>query len=290
MARFDNVKFINRLAYLIGGLAVFVLIFSFINYGVNNWFLVNKVTITGNMEHVDEGELTYIAQKRVQGNLFTLDINDIQNDFRRIPWVKHVTVYREFPNSITIGVSEYSAVARIGDDGLISADGQIFTGNVDSQKLPLFSAPEQNISEALADYKLINRMLAPRKVEITKLSINGLGITKLELSNNLRIVICGASIESQMQVMNQYWDKLYDVNPGLNYVNMCYKNALAINAINKPAASGVVSIRKSASGVISVRKTGSGVISVHRTGTSSQSSQKTVAPIANAEQNQEEVK
>ena len=43
MGILDNVKVINRLAYLIGGLAVFLLLFSFIDYGVNNWFLIRYV-------------------------------------------------------------------------------------------------------------------------------------------------------------------------------------------------------------------------------------------------------
>jgi cell division protein FtsQ len=182
-------------------------------------------------------QLSLVASNNVEGNLFTLDINDLQEEFRQIPWVKQVTIFREFPNSITVGVSEYTAVAKLGANRLISADGKVFNGTANSM-LPVFTAPEQNISEALTDYQLIGRILHDRQVQINKLAINGLGITKVDFSNNLHVVICGTDIEGQVKLLDQYWDKLYDLNPGLSYVNMCYKNALAINEI-KPTASGV---------------------------------------------------
>lgn len=232
MGIFDNVKFINRLAYLLGGLAVFILLFSFIDYMVNNWFEIEKVTVTGNMEHINQNELSSLAQNDVHGNLFTLDINDLQDEFRQIPWVKHVTISREFPTGISVGLTEYSAVAKIGGRKLISADGKIFKGT-ESSDLPVFDAPMQNISEALIDYQLIGRILNKREVRVESLSINGLGITKIDFSNNLKVIICGTEIENQLKLLDQYWDKLYELNPGLNYVNMCYKNALAINAIKK---------------------------------------------------------
>ncbi len=45
--------------------------------------------------------------------------------------------------------------------------------------------------------------------------------------------MCGSNIASQMERLDQYWDKLYTINPGLNYINMCYKDALAINDVVK---------------------------------------------------------
>ena len=236
MVILDNVKTTNRLAYLIGSMAVFILLLSFIDYAVSNWFVIEKVTITGNMDHINPKQLNYVAENKIQGNLFTLDINELQDEFRQIPWVKHITIYREFPNSITVGVSEYNAVARLGNDGLISADGKIFSGT-EADDLPVFNVPSQNISEALTDYQLISKLLHKRQVVVKQLDINGLGITKVDLSNNLHIIICGTEIENQIKLLDQYWDKLYQVNPGLNYVNMCYKNALAINSISKPVVA-----------------------------------------------------
>lgn len=234
MVFFDNIKFINRLAYLVGGLAIAILGFSVINYAINNWFVVENVIITGNIEHVDLKSLTLVAQEKIRDNLFTLDIEEIQDDFRHIPWVKHVTVMRDFPHSLLIGVDEYSAIARWGDEGLIASDGNVFNGNDANKELPVFYVAQPNVSEAISDLNMINSMLGKHNVHLTELNLYGFGITKFILSNQLKITICGSEIESQIVLLNKYWDKLYELNPGLNYVNMCYKNAMAINqATNK---------------------------------------------------------
>ncbi len=238
---FDNLKFINRLAFLIGGLAVFILIFSFVEYGVNNWFTVNKVIVTGDMEHVDQNDLKSVAINTVEGNLFTFDIHEMQANFLEIPWVKHIAVSRSFPNDVMVNISEYKAIAYLGDFQLISDDGKVFNGTA-TESLPVFDTSVDNVSEALSDYHLIGRVLPNRNLSIKRISINGMGITKLYFSNDLQVVICGSEIEAELKLLDSYWDKLYTINPGLNYVNMCYKNAMAINAINKSSAVAVKSV------------------------------------------------
>ncbi len=227
----SNVKLINRFAYLTGGLAIFILLLSLIEYGVNNWFLINRIIITGKIKHVSAKQVSYIAENRLQGNLLTLDIDSLQEEFRQIPWVKDVTVSREFPDSITIELSEYDAIARLNNEALITQDGQVFDGADDSIGLPTFDVPLKNVHEAISDYHQIEPILALRKLQVSKLDINGVGITKIEFSNGLHVTICGSEFAKQIELLDQYWDKLYSINAGLSYINMCYKNAFAINAI-----------------------------------------------------------
>ncbi|MFN7094939.1 MAG: cell division protein FtsQ/DivIB, partial [Burkholderiales bacterium] len=226
----DNVKFVNRLAYLIGGLAVFILLFSWITYIVQNWFRIERITIKGNIQHVTSEQLSYIARNRLKGTFFTLDINNLQEEFRKVPWVKTVTVEREFPDAITVNIVEYQAIGRWGDDGLLSGDGRIFSGADDSTSLPIFLATKPQVAEVLQDYTLIQDSLAKHKLSLTQLYLSGSGITKLYLSNNLHIIVCGANFAQKWQRLMQYWDKLYQLNPNLSYINMCYKNAMAINS------------------------------------------------------------
>src|SRR3990167_8742952 len=158
----DNVKLINRFAYLIGGLAIFLLLVSAIEYGINNWFLIDRVTITGNINHVSAQQFSYIAENRLEGNLLTLDIDSLQEEFRQIPWVKEVTVSREFPDSITVSLTEYNAIARLVDNGLVTQDGQVFDGADDSVTLPIFNVPLKNIHEAISDYDQVQPILTKR--------------------------------------------------------------------------------------------------------------------------------
>jgi len=225
----DNIKLINRLAFLIAILSVFITISSGIYYIVQHWFKIERITIEGNTAHITTEQLSYIAKNRLKGTFFTLDIDSLQHEFRQIPWVKSVTVVRNFPDTITVNVKEFDVIARFGDDGLIASDGNIFNGADDNPLLPIFIAMPSQLDKLMLDYKEIKPLMAAKNINLTKLELNGAGITNIWLSNNLHIAVCNSDIKNSLQVLTTYWDKFYQINPELSYINMCYKNAVAIN-------------------------------------------------------------
>ncbi|HLX53182.1 MAG TPA: FtsQ-type POTRA domain-containing protein [Aquella sp.] len=226
----DNIKFVNRLAYLIGAFAVFIIFASTVLYILQNWFTIDRISIKGNTAHITREQLSYIAKNRLRGTFFTLDINRLQREFLQIPWVQSVTVNREFPDTITVYINEYEAIARLGDEGLVSSSGSVFTGADDSTTLPTFNGLVSQIPYFLNDYKVLKPFAESKNINLIRLDLSGSGITKLYFSNDLEVVICALDISQGVQVLSKYWDKLYQLNPNLNYINMCYKNAVAINS------------------------------------------------------------
>jgi cell division protein FtsQ len=227
--RLDNIKLVNRLSFLIGTLAVFIILSSCMYYIIQNWFRIEQIKIQGNTTHITEEQLSYIAKNRLTGTFFTLDIDRLQHEFQRIPWVKSVAVLREFPDTIVVNIDEYDVIARFGSDGLIAGDGKVFDGADDSTTLPTFVAQQQQIGQLLDDYRSLKPLLAQKNLTLTKLELNGGGITKIIFSNNMQVVICNVDISDSLKTLARYWDKLYTINPNLSYINMCYKNAVAIN-------------------------------------------------------------
>lgn len=229
---FNSTKFINRLAYLVGGLAVFVILFSFLYYMAFNWFCVTRVIITGNIHPVTAQQLTSIARERIDGTLFTLNIEKLRTEFNRVPWVKNVVVSREFPNSIIVDVSGYDAMARLGDNGyFVAPDGSIFYGDTDNDfVLPTFYGTTNDLASIIAIYNQSKDIFAKHQVFVSKIYWLGPQITKIVVSNNLLIVLCSHDVAQNLMLLNQYWGQLYQLNPQLNYVNMCYRNKIAINA------------------------------------------------------------
>ncbi|MCX8515162.1 MAG: FtsQ-type POTRA domain-containing protein, partial [Burkholderiales bacterium] len=211
--------------------------FSCVEYGMNNWFAIRQVVITGNMVHINPNDLKDVAQNRAKGNLFTININYLQNYFKAVPWVQNAVVSREFPNSLSVEITEYQAVAKFANKGLIAPDGNVFLGSSNNESLPIFYTAAQNVSEALDDNQLINETFKDKGVKVVSLTLNGYGLTKVELSNQLHLIICGNPFNREINLLHAYWDKLYKINPQLNYVNMCYKNAMAINQISRLNAS-----------------------------------------------------
>jgi cell division protein FtsQ len=229
----DNVKAMNRFSFLVGGIAVFILIFSLVYYIVENHFLIERINIVGNTTHITEKQLEYIARNKLHGTFFTLNISELQHAFRQVPWVKQVSVTRRFPDTLTVSIIEYSAIARLGDFGLIAPDGRVFSGADANIALPVFYVSQSQISNTLQYYKILQPLLNAESVSLVNLVAKDPGITKFSLSNGLQVIICGADFTSGIATLSKYWTRLYTLNAKLQYINMCYNNALAINAIPK---------------------------------------------------------
>lgn len=227
---FDNIKRNNRLAYLVNFLSVMILLFCGGLYVVKHWFTVEKIVITGNIEHVTPVQLSYIAHNKLHGTFFTLDIAELKDEFQALPWVRKVSLQRHFPHTIVVTLEEYKVVARIGDDALLAESGEVFGGADDSLSLPTFYVEPSAAGVALTKYEQIQTVLLQHNDSMVKLWLDNPKIARFVTAKNLTVTICDENLSSKLALLNQDWDKLYQLNPNLNSINFCYKNALAINS------------------------------------------------------------
>ncbi|MFN8770518.1 MAG: cell division protein FtsQ/DivIB [Neisseriaceae bacterium] len=225
---FGSVKFINRLSFLIGAAAIFILAVSFVYYVLNHWFKIDKIIVRGNVSNLTHQELSDIIKNRLKGTFFTLNIDIIQKEFEQIPWVQSVHVVREFPDTIMVNVVEYQAIANLGHGKLLSVEKLIFNGDDPESSLPVFTVPFNQINEALKVYSSIQPFIEFHKLVLKSMVYNGVGMTKLGFSNGMTVVICGMPVSGKLQLLDKYWTQLYSIESNITSVNMCYKNALAI--------------------------------------------------------------
>ncbi len=229
---FDNAKFNNRLAYLINFLSVAILIFCGVVYTVRYWFVVHKITIEGQINHVTPVQLSYVAHNRLHGTMFTLDIAELKSEFEQLPWVKQVSVKRKFPSTIIVSLVEYKAIARINDDYLLAEDGEVFSGADANIELPVLYVDNSHADMAYAKYLEIEKILSAHGDHIDRLWFNNLPLVKFTTKNNLNITMCDSAATDKLQILNSQWDALHKLNPNLTSLNFCYKNAVAINSPN----------------------------------------------------------
>jgi cell division protein FtsQ len=225
-----NIKLVNRLTYLIGVVSVVVLFISLGIYITDRWFCIERITISGDLLHTDQLQLDYIAKHRLKGTFFTLNINNVQEKFSQIPWVKSVVVKRVFPDALNIKITEYTPLARFNDDKFLSDEGQIFSGSANQNlNLPIVYGKDQQIPEIIKLYDNLKPFFASGPVKLSKLYYIGPGLTQMYLSNNLDVVVCGTEVAARLGVLLTYLPRLYQILPKISYVNMCYKDALAIS-------------------------------------------------------------
>jgi cell division protein FtsQ len=91
-------------------------------------FQIKEITVHGCKELTEKEILSYAAINPSQ-NLLAINLSTIARRIESIPWVKEVSVGREFPNRLIIDLQERTAVALVKrDDGfnLLDLDGVAF--------------------------------------------------------------------------------------------------------------------------------------------------------------------
>jgi cell division protein FtsQ len=212
-----------------GVVAVFLLIASLVYYGLNNWFQINRIIISGNVPNLNKDYVSRLVRNNLTGTYFTLNIRTIKEEFEKVPWVKSVYVEREFPDTIRVNIEEYEPIVNLGNGRLLSKEKLIFGGDDLDNKLPVFTINESQIDNALLAYEQIKPFMALHNLQLKSLWYNGVGLTKMKFSNSLEITLCGNSISNSLDTLNKYWNQVPQIESKVTTVNMCYKNAFAIN-------------------------------------------------------------
>lgn len=231
--RLNNVHLNNRISHLVSIAWVSVMLLALAYYATHNWFQVKKVIIDGDMKYITTDQLKFVANNKLHGTFFTLDIEDLKEQFEVLPWVKSVDVQRKFPNIIIVHVDEFKPVAKIGDgNSLLANSGEVFDGadDVTDLELPVLhvDVPQANI--AYDKYLSVESVISHHDDHVTNIWMPDSRILTVTTAHNVHITFCEQDLPSKLHNLDVYWQQLFAINPNLTSMNFCYKNAVAINA------------------------------------------------------------
>ncbi len=90
-------------------------------------FAVEKLTFEG-LDHADEFELARLAGIDVGDNIFQIDVFAAERVLSSHPWIRRVSIEREYPRSVVVRVIEHkpAALADLGGLYYVSDSGKAF--------------------------------------------------------------------------------------------------------------------------------------------------------------------
>ncbi|MCX8600410.1 MULTISPECIES: FtsQ-type POTRA domain-containing protein [unclassified Gilliamella] len=165
---------------LIGFLFFIMIIFisTWVVHSFKNWMddpeqmVLSQLTLSGEHTYTTEDDLreailglglpnTYIGQ----------DVDDIQQEVMRFPWVKQVSVRKQWPDRLVVYIEEYKPAFYWNDLFLLDKSGNVFSVPLDrigELPLPRIYGPEGKAKSMLETYyslenlskKLANNQLA----------------------------------------------------------------------------------------------------------------------------------
>lgn len=171
----------------------------------SNSFALQGVQLKGELSRTNLPALRSSVAPRLQGNFFSVNLQDVRSAFESVPWVRHAVVRRVWPNRLEVHLEEHRPAAlwlgpdgAAGNDRLVNVHGEVFEANASevddpiaaqaaaaagtpTASLPALTGPEGSAAAMLAMYHRLAPLLAGMDQEIETLELTHRGSWRAEL-------------------------------------------------------------------------------------------------------------
>jgi cell division protein FtsQ len=216
------------LANLFYALAALLALYAALNAAIRlPLFDLRKVVVNGEIEHVTCGQVQQ-AVRQLKGNFFTLDLNQARRGFEKLPWVRSVSLRREWPDRLELLLEEHVVLARWESGGLVNTHGEVFPGGTD-RSLPLFSGPAGGAPDIARQYLVFSRVLAPINLRPVQVQMSQRRAWQVWLDNGLLLVLGRERSEARLKkFVAAYNRSMAQLQWQPDYADLRYDNGFAL--------------------------------------------------------------
>jgi len=147
---------------------------------------VKIVRIIGN-QHTLSQDLQHALLPYTQGGFFSVNLQKIRNTALQLPWVKNAQIYRQWPDTVLVKLTEHQSIARwqpIAQDSeqpqplaavmLVNQEGSLFQVPTHDHTagLPLFVGTAQQHVKILKNFQLLQPLLQETELKIHEFGFN----------------------------------------------------------------------------------------------------------------------
>jgi len=227
-------KFASGLFTIVVLAAVFTISPSVLNLPV---FALKKVSVTS-VSRVDE-EFKYITREQINnlirsevtGSFFTVDLDAISNAFKKLSWVRTVSVRRHWPSSLEVKLEEHVALARWGNSALVNIYGEVFNAMTD-KRLPEFSGPEESSHEVSQRYAVFRKLLQPLHQNITHVYFSPRHAWRVHIDSGTVLELGREQVETRLGLYVSVHNHIASqFKKQVAYVDLRYPNGISVRVL-----------------------------------------------------------
>lgn len=234
----DNAALLRNIANTLIALSVLAVLCGAVYYVVHlpGLFPLHSVRLSETPQRVNASAVLRVVRNEVQGNFFTVDIERLRAALEKLPWVRSVSIRREFPDRLTVEFEEHQALARWNTNALVNVQGEVFVAE-SKQVLPDFIGQDGSSAEIAQYYAQFNQQLSALGFQVKQLALSPRHAWQLRLNN-------GMVLELGREDMQQRLARFVSVYPyaesgirkaegGALYVDLRYRNGFAVRQGNE---------------------------------------------------------
>lgn len=204
---------------------------------------LSKLVVTGDRHYTRNDDIRQsILALGSPGTFMTQDVNIIQSQIERLPWIKQASVRKQWPDELKIHLVEYVPVARWNDQHMVDAEGNAFSvpaSRITRQNLPMLYGPEGSQSEVLQGYRDMGLALAKGKFALKVAAMTARRSWQLTLSNDIKLNLGRGDTMKRLERFLELYPVLQQQaqteGKRISYVDLRYDSGAAVGWQPAPA-------------------------------------------------------
>lgn len=197
---------------------------------------LSRLVVTGERHFTTNDDIRQsILALGAPGTFMSQNVDIIQQQIERLPWIKQASVRKQWPDELKIHVVEYVPVARWNDLRLLDTDGKSFSVPAERtirQKMPLLYGPEGSEQEVLDGYRVMGKMLAANRYTLKTVAMSARHSWQLGLDNDVRLELGRDDRDGRLARFIELYPALLQQgqasNQRVSYVDLRYDSGAAV--------------------------------------------------------------
>jgi len=237
---------LKRVPMVLGICILGYAIFLINNSEVPTMFPIDEVNIVGELKFLDKAKIAQIVGDNIAGGYFTVDLNKARDVLLQQPWLKSVSLRRQWPASLNVFLEEQVPIAFWNDDSYIGDNGNVFKPeSIDRRlNLPVLHGPVGQHENVWQFMNILYKEMALLEYEVVRLDLDNrrawqLEVTGLYGKENMQISVKLGRFETEkrlrrfVHILPALMAENSQMNNMIKVIDMRYPNGFAVQIADK---------------------------------------------------------
>lgn len=135
---------------------------------------VEEIHVFGELKFINTDDIKAKVKASVTGGYFTVDMNLIREVLLQEPWIKAVTLRRQWPAGLEVSIEERTPIAYWNKDAYLSEDGEAFIpARIDQElSLPILNGPQGRHATVWQFMNVLYQEMAKLDYQVVRLDLD----------------------------------------------------------------------------------------------------------------------
>lgn len=204
---------------------------------------LSRIVVTGERHYTRNDDIRQaILALGPPGTFMNQDVNIIQSQIERLPWIKQASVRKQWPDELKIHLIEYVPIARWNDQHMVDEEGNVFSVPAERNNkpdLPMLYGPEGNENDVLQGYRDMGVVLEKDKFTLKVAAMTARHSWQVKLDNDIKLNLGRDDTMKRLQRFIELYPVLQRQaqmdGKRISYVDLRYDSGAAVGWMPVPA-------------------------------------------------------